>query len=118
MPNRLVRDASNRLVPKIFEGGLSDSIVVNADVKNATLTNDKLVNSTIQAGKISYFKSTEQVGNGSEQDIAHGLGRVPSLVIVQPTELTGIGSIVEGTHDGTNVKVTAVSGDKYKVIAL
>lgn len=118
MPNRLVRDANGVLVPKILLGGLPDGIVVNADIADATIANAKLVNSTIQAGKIDYFKSTEQTGTGSEQDIAHGLGRTPTLVIAYPSELTGIGTIVEGTHDGTNVKVTAVTGDKYFVVAL
>ncbi len=108
MPNRFTRDANNVLVPKVPIGGLPDGTVVNADVAN----------SSIQASKLDYFKSTEQTGTGTAQNIAHGLGRTPALVLVIPTELTGIGSIVEGTHDGTNVVVTAVSGDKYKVFAI
>lgn len=108
MPNRFVRDANGVLNFKNSVGGYVDNTVVNADIALAS----------IQANKISYFKSTIVTANGSEQDTAHGLGRTPALVIVIPTELTGIGTITEGTHDGTNVKVTAVSGDKYIIIAL
>lgn len=93
--------------------------LVPSAINDATIVNADLVNSTIQSGKISYFKSTEQTGNGSEQDVAHGLGRTPSLVMVIASELTGgADDIAEGTHDGTNVKVTATSGVKYKVVAL
>jgi hypothetical protein len=108
MPNKWVRDANNALQLKNTVGGYVDSTVVNADIAT----------STIQAGKISYFKSTIQTGTGSPQNIAHGLGRTPALVILIPVELTGIGTLTEGTHTGTNVIATAVSDDKYIAIAL
>ena len=110
MPNRYVRDANNVLVPNVSVGGLPNSTVVNADIAN----------STIQSGKISFFKSTEQTGTGSSQNVAHGLARTPSLVIVIPTnsDATTNYTFTEGTHDGTNVVVTATSGAKYKVVAL
>ena len=64
------------------------------------------------------FKSTEQTGNGSPQNVAHGLGVVPSLVIVVPSNLTGGAYVVtEGTHTSTNVVVTVTSGEKYLVVA-
>ncbi len=66
----------------------------------------------------SEFKSTEQTGTGAEQDIAHGLGAVPTLVIVVPTKVNAAGdTFTEGTHTATNVKVTAAAGAKYKVYA-
>ncbi len=111
MPNRYVRDANGNIVPKGLSivGGITDSTVVNADIAN----------STIQAGKISFFKSTEQTGTGSEQNIAHGLGRTPALVIVFPTEGDGNAfDIAEGTHDSTNIKITTGAAVKFKVIAL
>lgn len=64
------------------------------------------------------FKSTEQTGNGSPQNIAHGLGVAPSLVLVIPSNLTGGAYVVvEGTHTSTNVVVTVTSGEKYLVVA-
>lgn len=75
---------------------------------------------SIEAGKISYFKSTETTGTGAEADIVHGLGRTPALVIVVPTENTTGNTldIAEGVHDGTNIKVTAPATCKYVVYAL
>lgn len=186
MPNRLTRDASGNLVPKINIDGLPDGIVVNADIADNSITNVKinssagialsklasdpvaranhtgsqtastisdfdsavgsstatltnktfdangtgnsisnienadLANSTIEAGKISYFKSAETTGTGSEANIPHGLGRTPSLVIVVPTDNNdGLAfNIAEGTHDGTNVKVNASSNCNFVVYAL
>lgn len=69
------------------------------------------------------FQSTVQTGTGGSQNIAHGLGVVPSLVLAAPYDNTASGStpftfqISEGVHDSTNLKITATSGLKYKVIA-
>lgn len=64
------------------------------------------------------FKSTEQTGNGSSQNVAHGLGVVPSLVLIIPSNLTGGAYVVvEGTHTSTNVLVTVTNGEKYLVVA-
>ncbi len=68
------------------------------------------------------FVSAEQTGTGSAQNIAHGLGVTPALVLVAPTDLTPatVGSYVvtEGAHDGINVVVTVTTSKKFKVIAL
>ena len=67
------------------------------------------------------FVSSEQTGTGSAQNVAHGLGRVPSLVFIAPTDTapatTGAYTVTEGTHDATNVVVTVTSGKKFKVLA-
>jgi len=69
------------------------------------------------------FQSTVQTGTGSAQSIAHGLGIVPTLVLVAPYDNTAAGStpfafaISEGSHTSTNLLITATSGLKYKVIA-
>lgn len=69
----------------------------------------------------AFFKSSEQTGTGSSQNVAHGLGVTPSLVIFEYTDLTpataGSAAVTEGTHDATNVVVTVTSGKKFKVIA-
>lgn len=68
------------------------------------------------------FVSTEQTGTGSAQNIAHGLGVTPALVLVAPTDLSaatvGLITVVEGTHDATNVVVTVTSGKKFKVLVI
>ena len=69
----------------------------------------------------SIFVSSEMVGTGALQNIAHGLGVTPSTVLISPTDLapavTGVFTVVEGTHDATNVKVTVTSGKKFKIHA-
>lgn len=66
------------------------------------------------------FQSAVETGTGSAQNIAHGLGVVPSLVLVSAQGNDGLStwSIVEGSHTSTNLVVTATSGLPYKVIAL
>lgn len=67
------------------------------------------------------FVSAEQTGNGSAQSIPHGLGVVPSGVLIVPTDTApttaGDYTAVEGTHTSTNVVVTVTNGKKYKVFA-
>ena len=67
----------------------------------------------------SIFKSTEQTGTGSAQNIAHGLGTTPSLVWVTVTEDPGGTGfdVTEGSHGSTNCVVTVTTGVKYKVLA-
>jgi len=78
--------------------------------------------SSALAGLSSSFASTEQTGTGSSQNVAHGLGVAPTLVIVTVTEHpgtpdTGAFDIAEGTHTTTNVVVTVTTGVKFKVYA-
>lgn len=69
------------------------------------------------------FQSAVIVATGSAQNVAHGLGVVPSLVLIAPYDNTASGStpftfqIAEGTHTITNVVLTATAGLKFKVIA-
>jgi len=73
-------------------------------------------------GGSGVFRSDEQTGTGSAQDVAHDLGAVPSLVWFVPTELpAGLASgadVAEGTHTDTNLVVTVTSGLKFRAYAL
>ncbi len=68
------------------------------------------------------FISTEQTGTGSAQNIAHGLGVVPTYVFAAPTDTSpttaGVYTVTEGSHTSTNVVVTVTSGKKFKVLAI
>jgi predicted RecA/RadA family phage recombinase len=68
-----------------------------------------------------WFLSTEQTGTGSAQNVAHGLGVIPEMTVVYPTDTapatTGAYTMVEGTHTTTNVVVTVTTGKKFKVLA-
>lgn len=67
------------------------------------------------------FVSAEQTGTGSAQNVAHGLGFVPSRVFVTYTDLTpattGSVNVTYGTHTTTNVVVTVTASKKFLVVA-
>lgn len=71
------------------------------------------------AGRASskVFLSAELTGNGSSQSTPHGLGRIPTIVLVIP-QGGGAASITYGTPDATNVKATVSNGAKYRVLAI
>lgn len=75
-----------------------------------------------QSGAGALFLSAEVTGTGSAQNVAHGLGVVPSKVLVSFTELAaGLAAgadVAEGTHTTTNVVLTVTSGLKFKVLAI
>lgn len=66
------------------------------------------------------FQSTVQTGTGAVQNIAHGLGVAPSVVLAAVQDNTGVATvvIVEGVHTSTNLLLTVTTGAKYKVIAI
>ena len=72
--------------------------------------------------RLKIFVSDEQTATGEAQTIAHGLGAVPSKVLVAITgdarAAWGTITITQGTHTATNVIVTVTADIKYQVIAL
>jgi len=117
MPNRLTRNSDNTLVPKVG-GTKPDGTIVGAKLDDLTVTAGKLADDAVQGRTVDFFKSTVTTGNGSNQQIAHGLGRLPTFVIVIPqtSSATGV-SVVEGTHDSTNIVVNAPATTTFRVIA-
>jgi hypothetical protein len=72
-----------------------------------------------KGGHIRIFKSSEQTGTASAQNIAHGLNCVPDVVLLIPTNgLTTATTLVEGSHTVTNVVATVSTGAKYVVVAI
>lgn len=108
-----------RLLAKLFETSTGHS---HNGTDSRQLATGALANGAVTAAKMALFVSTEQTGNGSAQNIAHGLGAVPSKVLIVPTDTapatTGVYTATEGAHDSTNVVVTVTSGKKYKVLAI
>ncbi len=99
--------------------------VETAAINNLAVTNGKLAAAAVTKAKAAVFASTEQTATGAAQNVAHGLGAVPALVLVIPTEGhdgagaagTQMPDIAEGAHDATNVVVTVSNGAKFKVFA-
>ena len=93
------------------------------------------ITAALDAGQLALVESTpepgdafildEVVGTGVEQDVPHGLGHVPSEVAAAvsyvPEVEYGSGTarayeIVYGEHTDTDVKVTATSGVRFKLV--
>ena len=118
-------DAEGRLPSTAQDAGLDAASQPGA--QNPVMTDsavDALI--TAHAGAANphgVFVSAEQTGTGSEQTVAHGLGAIPSKVLVGLTEFTigaegGSVDVAEGTHTTTNVLVTVTTGAKFKVMAI
>lgn len=63
---------------------------------------------------IKAFSASRQTGTGAAQNLAHGLGAIPSLVLAIPTDG---GTVVYGAHTSTNIVVTVTAGKKFDVLA-
>jgi len=93
-----------------------------SDIPKALIRSLHVKDATIKKEDLKCFHSAEITADGTEQSTAHGLGATPTLVIVYKTADTrgtwAAWSLVEGTHDATNVKVTGTSGIKYRIFAM
>lgn len=100
---------------------LIDSAVTTVKIAASAVSTSKIAANAVTVAKMSVFKSTEQTGTGSAQNVAHGLGVTPGLVMVFPTDTgvatAGVYVVTEGTHTTTNVVVTVTTGKKFKVVA-
>ncbi len=94
--------------------------VETAKLDALAVTNAKIAATAVDDTKLDFFASVDVSGTGSSQNIAHGLGRTPGIVLFMLTEFadTLAVDIAEGAHDGTNIVVTVTSGAKFSVLAL
>lgn len=103
-----------QLAPR--QQGQKNTVVFGIDINGKY----SVPNGTVTKAMMAIFVSAEQTGTGSSQNIAHGLGVVPTAVFVAPTDTSpatvGVYTVTEGTHDATNVKVTVTLSKKFKVL--
>jgi len=103
----------------VDSAALAAGAVTTAKLGALAVDTAALAAGAVTAAKVTHFLSTEQTGNGSPQNVAHGLSGTPSLVLVFLTAVaSATDSLSEGAHDGTNAIVTASTGAKYKVLAI
>lgn len=111
-----------RAIVRLNLPNLPDGSIGAAQLADDAVTTDKIADEAVTIAKLSVFKSTEQTGTGSAQNIAHGLGVAPGLVIIVPSDtsvaIAGVYVVTEGTHTSTNVVVTVTSGKKFFAIAI
>lgn len=91
-----------------------------------SVTTDKLADQAVTPAKISSvdgsnaaaFVSSEQTGDASPHNVAHGLGRDPSIVLLIPSKVATAGdTFVINSHDATNVNITIANGSKAFIFA-
>lgn len=100
---------------------VADGSVTAAKLATGAVTTAKVAAGAVTKAKTAMFISAEQTGTGAPQNVAHGLGVVPSAVFTAPTDTApataGAYTVAEGAHDSTNVVLTVTSGKKFKVMA-
>lgn len=69
----------------------------------------------ITKAKSSMFVSPVTATTGSSQSVAHGLGVIPSVILIVPVDGA---TIVEGTHTITNVVFTGTVTHNVKILAI
>lgn len=92
-------------------------------VVSGDLPTNAVGTANIQAQAVTYAKSAlfianGETGTGSSQNIAHGLGVVPSKVFIAFEGSTSSQAVTYGTHTTTNVVVTVTNGAKFSVFAM
>src|SRR5689334_17833168 len=73
---RAISATDFQLIRDIPIPGITDLSIATADIAAGAVT----------FAKAKVFVSTEQTGNGSAQNVAHGLGSTPSAVLIVPTD--------------------------------
>lgn len=111
-------DNTNKVVTSTAAGNRRIGVATGAALTGGATVNTKLIGTPVPR----FFVSAEQTGTGSAQNVAHGMGVIPSAVFIAPTDLTpstvGSYAVVEGTHTTTNVVVTVTASKKFKVLAI
>lgn len=69
----------------------------------------------LKANQTLMVALAEQDATGASQSIAHGLGYTPTMVWISPSQipLDGNAAYALGTHDATNLQVSAYSDMKF-----
>jgi len=94
---------------------------VAADAFSGPLTgNSDTATSASTLAAAGAFTSTQQTGTGAPQNVPHGFGAAPRLVMVFVSDsgATGIYTLVPGTHTTTNCVFTVTTGVKFYVQAI
>lgn len=70
----------------------------------------------ISIDRTASFQSGSQTGTGSSQNVAHDLGAIPDMVIVQVDDESTATAIL-GTHTATNIVLTVTNAKTFKILA-
>lgn len=142
-PSKLAAAAvtANAIAPDaVGSGAIAAGAVGTGELENGSVTSGKLAPGAVDqtalgpgavvaaklgagavgAAALGMYVSPEQVGNGAEQVVAHGLGAAPSVAFPvltgAPTVYLAL-TISLGTIDTTNLRATLGLGWRYRWIA-
>lgn len=99
--------------------------ISSTDIADGSVTTAKLAASAVTKAKAGVFLSVVQFANGGSQNVPHGLGVTPTLVLIVPTgghngagaAGTQFPTIAAGVHTSTNAVATVTQGAEYRVFA-
>lgn len=119
-PQPVSQVTGKKQLPLVGPSSVPTVGLVNLDPTTGAITPFAATSASKVIGK---FSSTVLTGTGAVQNVPHGIGVTPTLVLVSPYDNTASGTspftfqIAEGSHTSTNVVVTVTSGLKFKIIA-
>ncbi len=97
---------------------LASGAVASANIATGAVNTAALASLAVNSAKMDMFVSPVIIGTGAAQNTAHGLGVVPSTVMVIPVQSAGGVTLTQGTHTTTNIVVTCTNADKYMIVAI
>jgi len=92
--------------------------ITGADLAAGSVATAAIAANAVTAPKLNYYVSHGNVGTGSSQSIAHGLGVTPAFAIVIFEGSTTSQAVTYGVNTSTNVVVTVTSAATFTVFAL
>ena len=136
-----IEDSATKITATTVEGALAeiaaelDDFQSVANGKGASKVaiedaGNHLVGTTVEAALAqvaphAWFWTASRNGTGAPENIAHGLGRIPFVIVIPLDGHDGAGApgdkfptITEGVHTDTDVIVTCPAGGKYKIAAM
>lgn len=98
-----------------FEPASGTLVLPNGSIETAALATK-----AVTFSKADAFLSAIETGTGSPQSIAHGLGVVPTAVIITPVSTTPssqVWAVVYGTNTTTDIVVTVTADATFLAFA-
>jgi hypothetical protein len=111
-------EALDDRIEDVEAGTVAAGSIDTPEMADGAVTNPKIDAAAVTSDKMTYFLSDEQTGDGTAQNIPHGLTVEPALVLIIPSLVGTDGATITFTKGTTNVIVTATTGAKYRVFAM
>ena len=107
----------------VQSGGVIDTSVGTIDLPASAVATSNIVNQAVTFAKADVYITpygSPITATGSSQDVPHGLGVIPSRVLIIPVSTTGSSGawvVTYGTMTTTNIVVTVSTGAIFLAFA-